>query len=121
MSIGSLLLATTLVAAVAIVRRRPRLALLAATSIAGSIICTEVLKHLVLERPPIIAANIVDNSYPSRHTTVGMAVAVAVMLVVPRRRGADGVRSGIFGSAFGVAVVAAGWHRPATRSGRSSS
>jgi membrane-associated phospholipid phosphatase len=112
-SIGSLLLATTLVAAVAAVRRRPRLALLAAASIAGSILCTEVLKHVILERPAIIASNIVDNSYPSGHTTIGMAVAVAAMLVVPRRLLLPtALGAGLFGSAFGVAVVAAGWHRP---------
>jgi membrane-associated phospholipid phosphatase len=112
-SIGSLLLATALVAAVAAIRRRPRLALLAAASIAGSILCTEILKHLILERPAIIAANIVDNSYPSGHTTVGMAVAVAAMLVVPRRLLVPtALGAGLFGSAFGVAVVAAGWHRP---------
>jgi membrane-associated phospholipid phosphatase len=112
-SIGSLLLATTLVAAVAAVRRRPRLALLAAASIAGSIVCTEVLKHVILERPAIITSNIVDNSYPSGHTTIGMAVAVAAMLVVPRRLLLPtALGAGLFGSAFGVAVVAAGWHRP---------
>ncbi|MCL4286038.1 MAG: phosphatase PAP2 family protein [Thermoleophilia bacterium] len=112
-SIGSLLLATTLVAAVALVRRRPRLALLAAASIAGSILCTEVLKHVVLERPAIIATFIVDNSYPSGHTTIGMGVAVAAMLVVPRRLLVPtALGAGLFGSAFGVAVVAAGWHRP---------
>ncbi|HET6831474.1 MAG TPA: phosphatase PAP2 family protein [Solirubrobacterales bacterium] len=112
-SIGSLILATTLVAAVAAIRRRPRLALLAAASIAGSILCTEVLKHVVLERPPIIVSNIVDNSYPSGHTTIGMGVAVAAMLVVPRRLlWPTAFGAGLFGSAFGVAVVAAGWHRP---------
>jgi hypothetical protein len=82
-------------------------------SIAGSILCTEVLKHVVLERPAIIATNIVDNSYPSGHTTIGMGVAVAAMLVVPRRLLVPtALGAGIFGSAFGVAVVAAGWHRP---------
>ncbi|GIK76454.1 MAG: hypothetical protein BroJett022_01440 [Actinomycetes bacterium] len=112
-SVGSLLLATTLVAAVAVIRRRPRLALLAAASIVGSILCTEVLKHLILERPAIIGSGIVDNSYPSGHTTVGMAVAVAAMLVVPRRLLLPtALGAGLFGSAFGVAVVAAGWHRP---------
>lgn len=112
-SIGSLLLATTLVAAVAMIRRRPRLALLAAASIIGSIVCTEALKHVILERPAILATAIVDNSYPSGHTTVGMSVAVAAMLVVPRRLLLPtALGAGLFGSAFGVAVVAAGWHRP---------
>jgi len=112
-SVGSLILATTLVAAVAVIRRRPRLALLAAASIAGSILCTEILKHLVLERPPLVVAGILDNSYPSGHTTVGMSVAVAAMLVVPRRLLLPtAFGAGLFGSAFGVAVVAAGWHRP---------
>ena len=56
---------------------------------------------------------IFDNSYPSGHTTVGMSVAVAAMLVVPRRLLLPtALGAGLFGSAFGVAVVAAGWHRP---------
>jgi membrane-associated phospholipid phosphatase len=112
-SIGSLLLAVVLVAAVAVVRRRPRLAIFAAASIGASVLATEILKHWLLERPNLVNSFIFDNSYPSGHTTVGMAVAVAAMLVVPRRLLVPtAVGAGLFGSAFGVAVVAAGWHRP---------
>jgi membrane-associated phospholipid phosphatase len=106
-------LAIALVAAVAILRRRPRLALIAAASIAISLISTEFLKLVLLERPPLVPSYIFDNSYPSGHTTVGMSVAIAAMLVVPRRLLLPtAVGAGLFGSAFGVAVVAAGWHRP---------
>ena len=89
------------------------LALLAAASVIGSVTITEVLKLFLLERPPLVPSFIFDNSYPSGHTTVGMSVAVAAMLVVPRRLLIPtAVGAGLFGSAFGVAVVAAGWHRP---------
>jgi membrane-associated phospholipid phosphatase len=112
-SFGSLVLAVVLVAAVAIVRRRPRLALFAAASVGISVLTTEILKHFLLDRPQLVPSYIFDNSYPSGHTTVGMAVAVAAMLVVPRRLLIPtAVGAGLFGSAFGVAVVAAGWHRP---------
>ena len=112
-SVGSLLLAIALVIAVAVLRRRPRLALFAAAAIAISLISTEVLKHVLLERPQLVPAHLLDNSYPSGHTTVGMSVAVAAMLVVPRRLLLPtAIGAGLFGSAFGVAVVAAGWHRP---------
>lgn len=112
-SIGSLVIAIVLVAAVAILRRRPRLALIAAASIAISVLSTEFLKLVLLERPPLVPSNIFDNSYPSGHTTVGMSVAIAAMLVVPRRLLLPtAVGAGLFGSAFGVAVVAGGWHRP---------
>ena len=68
---------------------------------------------MLLERPPLVPSYIFDNSYPSGHSTIGMAVAVAAMLVVPRRLLLPtAVGAGLFGSAFGVAVVAAGWHRP---------
>ncbi|MEZ5156676.1 MAG: phosphatase PAP2 family protein [Solirubrobacterales bacterium] len=112
-SIGSLVLAIALVAAVAVFRRRPRLALFAAASVGVSLLSTELLKLWLLERPPLVPSNIFDNSYPSGHTTVGMSVAVAAMLVVPRRLLVPtAIGAGLFGSAFGVAVVAAGWHRP---------
>ena len=96
-----------------VVRRRPRLALFAAASVGISVLTTEILKHFLLDRPQLVPSYIFDNSYPSGHTTVGMAVAVAAMLVVPRRLLVPtAIGAGLFGSAFGVAVVAAGWHRP---------
>jgi len=110
---GSLVLATILVAAVAFLRGRPRLALIAAASILLALLCTELLKHVLLERPELIRTRIGDNSYPSGHTTIGMAVGIAAMVVVPARlRIATAVGAGAIGAAFGVAVVAAGWHRP---------
>jgi membrane-associated phospholipid phosphatase len=112
-SIGSLSLAIVLVAAVAAIRRRPRLALFSAASVGLSVLTTEVLKHWLLERPQLFPTVVFDNSYPSGHTTIGMSVAVAVMLVVPRRLLIPtAIGAGLFGAAFGVAVVAAGWHRP---------
>lgn len=113
-SIGTLVLATLLVVGLAFARRRPRLALVAAVSIVASLVCTELLKMVILERPPLIGETlIVENSYPSGHTTVGMSIAVAVMLVAPRRALIGvAIGAGLVGAAFGVAVVAAGWHRP---------
>jgi len=110
-----LTLATILVAAVAFLRERPRTALIAAGSIAAAVVCTELLKLVILERPPLnpTELNLGGNSYPSGHTTVGTAVCVAVLLVVPDRlRGPTAVGAGLVAAAFGVAVVAAHWHRP---------
>jgi len=112
-SIGSLLLAIGLVAAVAVVRRRPRLAMLAAASVVVAIGITEMLKLVILTRPALYPTFLPQNSFPSGHTTVGMSVAVAAMLVVPRRLLVPtAIGAGLFGAAFGIAVVAAGWHRP---------
>ena len=104
-----------LVTAVAFLRGRPWLALVAAGSIVAAVISTELLKLVILERPDLIdtTLNRGINSYPSGHTTVGMSVCFAAMLVVPPRlRVGTALASGAIGAAFGVAVVAAGWHRP---------
>ena len=117
-SVGSLALVTVLIAAVAFARRRPRLALLAAGSLIAAVVSTEILKLVLLERP-VLYPSILDvlnernNTYPSGHATIGMGVALAVLLVVPARlRSVTALGAGAVGSAFGVAVVAAGWHRP---------
>lgn len=117
-SIGSLVLVTVLIAAFAFARRRPRLALLAAGSLFAAVVSTEILKLVLLERP-ILYPSILDilnernNTYPSGHATIGMGIALAVLLVVPARlRWVTAFGAGVIGSAFGVAVVAAGWHRP---------
>ncbi len=112
-SVGSLALATIFIAGVGIIRRRPRLALTAAGTVLVAALTTEVLKILILERPDLVATRIGDNSYPSGHTTVGMSIAMATLLVVPARlRLLTAFGAGCVGAAFGVAVVAAGWHRP---------
>lgn len=114
-SIGTIGLAMVLVAVVAFLRGRPRLALVAAGSIVCAVLCTEVLKLFILERPDLVETTLNggDNSYPSGHTTVGMAVCIAAMLVVPARlRTATAIGAGAVGATFGVAVVAASWHRP---------
>lgn len=112
---GTLALAVAFVAAVAFVRGRPRLALVAAASVGVAVLTTEVLKLIVLERPGLVVSDLNGgaNSYPSGHTTVGMSVCLAALLVVPARlRIPTAIGAGAIGAAFGVAVVAAGWHRP---------
>ncbi len=119
-SVGTLALAMALVAAVAFLRGRPRLALVAAASVAAAVLSTEVLKLIILERPDIVPSglNAGGNSYPSGHTTVGMSVCLAALLVVPARlRIVTALGAGAIGAAFGVAVVAAGWHRPSDAAG----
>lgn len=109
------MIATALVAGVAFLRGRPRMALIAAGSIGLAVISTELLKLVILDRPPLTTTFLNNglNSYPSGHTTVGMSVCVAAMLVVPERlRTPTALAAGAIGAAFGIAVVAAGWHRP---------
>lgn len=74
---------------------------------------TEVLKHWVLERPDLLARTIYRNSFPSGHVTVAFSVGVAATLVVPPRlRRPAAALTVLYGAAIGIAVVAAGWHRP---------
>ena len=85
-SVWSLVAAIAAVMAIALVRGRPRLALGAGSVIGVSILATEVLKKLVLPRPPLDPSAPpwhLDNVFPSGHTTIGMATAVAFVLVVP--------------------------------------
>lgn len=119
-SVGTLGLAMVLVAAVGYLRQRPRLALIAAASIAVAVGITELLKLVILERPDFIPTdlNAGENSFPSGHTTVGTAVSLAAVLVVPPRlRLVTALGAGAIAAAFGIAVVAAGWHRPADPAG----
>lgn len=97
----------------ALLRRRPTLAALAASVIAGSVLTTEVLKGHLLVRPELVGPEAYDNSFPSGHATIAMAVGLAAVLVVPSswRRFAALAAIGYAG-AVGVAALALGWHRP---------
>jgi membrane-associated phospholipid phosphatase len=111
----SLVAAIGMVTTVALVRGRPRLALGAGAVVACSILTTELLKKVILPRPrldPSVVPWHVDNIFPSGHTTIATAVAVAFVLVVPYRlRGVAALVGGFYAAGVAVATLDAGWHR----------
>lgn len=110
---GFVVLALAAVVLVAVLRRRWGLALQAAVVIGGSNITTQFLKHVLLERPDYGITTGTANSLPSGHTTVAASVAMAVLLVVPRRgRPAVAVLGAAYTAATGIATLVGQWHRP---------
>ena len=112
--IASLVVVGGTIMLVAVLRRRPYLALAAGVLILGSNVTTQALKRVVLPRPQLLAPEFVDGaSFPSGHTTVAMSLAVALVLVVPRSvRGVVALCALAYPIAVGAAVVSVGWHRP---------
>jgi membrane-associated phospholipid phosphatase len=106
---------TLVLAAFALLRGRPRLAvgvlaLIAATSVSG-----QVLKALLAHPrfPPIFDYPVGPRALPSGHATAAMSLAMAGVLVAPRRArlAAAVIGSGV-ALAVGASVVAVGWHFP---------
>ncbi|HEX7291886.1 MAG TPA: phosphatase PAP2 family protein, partial [Conexibacter sp.] len=117
-SVGSLALAIAVLAGQALLRRRAALAVVAVAVVVGSLALTEVLKHLVLPRPELVQTPIDHNSFPSGHTTIAFAVGIAAALAAPPRwRRAVAAGALLYGTAIGVATIAAGWHRPSDVAG----
>lgn len=112
-SVIGLTVATATVAVIAFSRRRSDLALAVVVLIGGSNATTQVLKYRVLERPDVGIDTITLNSMPSGHSTVAASLAVALVLAVPvRLRGPVAIFGVVTATLTGVAVLAAGWHRP---------
>ncbi|MEU8073786.1 phosphatase PAP2 family protein [Micromonospora sp. NPDC048169] len=115
MSVVSLLAATAVIGFIALIRGRKALAVTATLLIAGANVTTQLLKHYLV-RPdfgidPERAA--AGNSLPSGHTAVAASVAIALILVLPRKVRAAGAFLGAgYAAAAGVATLSAGWHRP---------
>jgi membrane-associated phospholipid phosphatase len=117
-SVGSLVLVLALLAGQALLRRRMALAVVAVAVVVGALALTEVLKHLVLPRPHLVPTGIDENSFPSGHTTTAFAVGIAAALAAPPRwRRAVAAGALLYGTAIGVATIAAGWHRPSDVAG----
>ena len=117
-SAGSVALVLALLAAQALVRRRVALAVVAFAVILGAVATTEVLKHVVLPRPYLVSSPIPQNTFPSGHTTTAFAVGIAAALAAPPRwRRLVAAGAFLYGTAIGVATIAAGWHRPSDVAG----
>ncbi|HUF84106.1 MAG TPA: phosphatase PAP2 family protein [Acidimicrobiia bacterium] len=112
--VASVVLLGGAVAFVAVVRGRLLLGAAVVGVIGAANVTTQVVKA-VLPRSDLTGEPelVIGNSLPSGHTTVAASIAVAAILVAPRRlRGPIAVVGAVYAAAVGVATLTAGWHRP---------
>jgi membrane-associated phospholipid phosphatase len=108
--IAAVLLAAVLIATV---RRRWELAVQVAVLMGGANLTTQVLKHVVLDRPDLGITPGAANALPSGHTTAAASVSAALVFVVPpRARPWAAVLGAGYTSATGVSTLIGRWHRP---------
>ena len=116
LSRSSLVAGTSAVIALALIQRRPRLAVVAGLVIVGANLTTQLLKLLVLDRTDLLDGLFypLPNSFPSGHATAAASVAVAALLVLPPLLRAPSVfLSAIVVAIVGISTLVAGWHRMA--------
>lgn len=118
----SLVIGTVAVCAIAVVQRRPRLALYALAVVIGANLTTQVLKEVVLDRTDLLEGLFypLPNSFPSGHATAAASIAVALILVLPPLfRAPIVLLAAIVVAVVGVSTLVAGWHRMADAVGGS--
>jgi len=100
-------------AAITIARRNWATAVVALGAAGASALTTQLLKLVFLDRPDLNVEGYAANSFPSGHTTVAAAAALAVFLVASPAARPHVAR---WGAAFmilaGLSTLANGWHRP---------
>lgn len=120
LSRSSLIVGTMTVIGIALLQRRPRLALAAAIAIVGANATTQALKVLILDRTDLLGGLFypLPNSFPSGHATAAASIAVGATLVLPPLlRAPSVVLSSIVVAIVGISTLAAGWHRMADATG----
>jgi len=100
--------------AIALLRRRPLLALTLLAMIGGASLSTHFLKSaLAAVHPGLTGAPIPAGSWPSGHSTAATALSCAIVLASPRRLRPY---AAVLGAGFGLSVVYSvlvlGWHYP---------
>lgn len=106
----------SLLVAVALVRRRPRLAVLVLVILLGSSASTELVKALVSipRYSPLLGADQVKaHSWPSGHSTAAMALALCAVIVSPKRmRLVVAMVGALAALAISFSLLALAWHFP---------
>jgi membrane-associated phospholipid phosphatase len=106
--------ATAGLAGVALAVGRPFLAFGVVVAIAGANLTTQLLKEVVLDRPNLVGsgAYAYGNSFPSGHVTLAASLALAALLVAPRRlRSLVALGGAAYVGVVGISTLTAGWHR----------
>ena len=99
---------------VALVRGRPRLALMLAVVLLGANATTEILKPLLAgARDPVAGIIVSPRSWPSGHATAVMSLALAAVIAAPaRRRPLVGGLMAAGAVAVCYSFLELGWHYP---------
>jgi hypothetical protein len=79
----------------------------------GANLSTQVLKHVVLDRPRLGLAVFDENTLPSGHTTAAASASAALVFVVPpRARPWAALLGAGYTAATGISTLVGRWHRP---------
>jgi membrane-associated phospholipid phosphatase len=110
-----------LLATIALLRGRPRVALAVIVLLAATSVSSQVLKALLAyPRYPgqVGLAHITPAAFPSGHSTAVMTLAIATVMVVPARLRSLAALVGVgVALAVGISVVLQGWHFPSDVAG----
>lgn len=110
-SVPVMIIVGAIVFVVAVIRRRPTLAGRAMFVVIGANATTQIAKYL-LDRPNLGVTTVVANSLPSGHTTVAMAIALALVMVAPPWLRAPSAWVGwVWTALMGISVMISAWHR----------
>ena len=111
-----LLIGTIVLGGIALLRRRPLMALLVPVIIGGANLTTQLLKPALADVRLIEVhgvGTVYPGSWPSGHATAAMSLALALVLVVgPRLRAPAALLGAGYAIAVGYALVALGYHLP---------
>jgi membrane-associated phospholipid phosphatase len=103
-----------LLVAVALVRRRPRVALAVAVVLPAAPLSAELLKPLLAHAHDHVGYQWIGAaSWPSGHATAAMTLVLCALLVAPHRlRPTIAVLGGAFAIAVGFSLLILAWHMP---------
>jgi len=99
---------------VALIRRRPRVALMLAVVLLAANETTQLLKPLLAAPRDIVYWNPIGTaSWPSGHATAAMTLALCMVIAAPaHRRPAVGTAMAVFAIAVSYSFLELGWHYP---------
>lgn len=101
--------------AVAVHRKRPRLAVAIPVILIGAVVSAEVLKPLLAVPHAFVGVGhqVSEASWPSGHSTAAMTMTLSALLVAsPRWRPAVAAVGGVFTLAVGFSTLTLAWHMP---------
>ena len=111
-----LLLGAIVLVVLALLRRRPLMALLVPVILGGANLTTQLLKPALADLRVIDlsgVATVYPGSWPSGHATAAMSLALCCVLVVgPEMRALAALLGAGYAIDVGYALVALGWHLP---------